>query len=32
LAAALGTILLVAVFVLYIVYDKLVGVNNMKMG
>lgn len=32
LAAALGTILLVAVFILYIVYDKIVGVNNMKMG
>lgn len=32
LAAALGTILLVAVFILYIVYDKLVGINNMKMG
>jgi len=32
LAAALGTILLVAVFILYVVYDKLVGVNNMKMG
>jgi putative spermidine/putrescine transport system permease protein len=32
LAAALGTILLVAVFILYIVYDKLVGISNMKMG
>ena len=32
LAAALGTILLVAVFLLYIVYDKIVGVDNMKMG
>jgi putative spermidine/putrescine transport system permease protein len=32
LAAALGTILLVAVFILYVVYDKLVGVSNMKMG
>lgn len=32
LAAALGTILLVAVFILYIVYDKIVGVDNMKMG
>jgi putative spermidine/putrescine transport system permease protein len=32
LAAALGTILLVVVFILYIVYDKLVGVSNMKMG
>jgi putative spermidine/putrescine transport system permease protein len=32
LAAALGTILLIAVFILYVVYDKLVGVSNMKMG
>jgi len=32
LAAALGTILLFAVFILYMVYDKLVGINNMKMG
>ena len=32
LAAALGSILLVAVFVLYLVYDKIVGVNNMKLG
>jgi putative spermidine/putrescine transport system permease protein len=32
LAAALGTILLVVVFVLYVVYDKLVGISNMKMG
>jgi putative spermidine/putrescine transport system permease protein len=32
LAAALGTILLGAVMVLYIVYDKIVGIDNMKMG
>jgi len=32
LAAALGTILLIAVFFLYILYDKLVGISNMKMG
>ncbi len=32
LAAALGTILLVLVLVLYILYDKIVGIDNMKMG
>lgn len=32
LAAAMGTILLVAILTLYWVYDKLVGVDNMKMG
>jgi len=32
LAAALGTSLLVAVLVLYWLYDKVVGIDNMKMG
>ena len=32
LAAALGTILLVLVLVLYWLYDKIVGVDNMKLG
>ncbi len=32
LAAALGSILLVIVLVLYFLYDKLVGINNMKLG
>jgi len=32
LAAALGTILLVFVMGLYLLYDKLVGIDNMKMG
>ena len=32
LAAALGAILLVAVFALYLVYDKIVGIDNMKLG
>ena len=32
LAAAMGTILLIAILTLYWVYDKLVGVDNMKMG
>jgi len=32
LAAALGTILLAAVFALYLVYDKIVGIDNMKLG
>ena len=32
LAAALGTVLLVVVLTLYVVYDKFVGINNMKMG
>ena len=32
LAAAMGTILLVAILTLYWVYDKLVGVDNMKMS
>ena len=32
LAAALGTILLVAVLVLYWAYDKIVGIDNVKLG
>ena len=32
LAAALGGILLVGVLVLYWLYSKIVGVDNMKMG
>jgi putative spermidine/putrescine transport system permease protein len=32
LAAALGTILLLLVLVLYILYDKIVGIDNMKLG
>ena len=32
LAAALGTILLVAVLMLYWVYDKIVGIDNVKLG
>lgn len=32
LAAALGTILLLLVLALYILYDKLVGIDNMKLG
>ncbi len=32
LAAALGTILLVAVLALYWVYDKVVGIDNVKLG
>ncbi len=32
LAAALGTLLLVLVLGLYLLYDKLVGVDNMKLG
>jgi len=32
LAAALGTILLVVVLVLYWVYDKIVGIDNVKLG
>ena len=32
LAAALGTILLVVVLVLYFVYDRIVGIDNMKLG
>ena len=32
LAAALGTVLLVVVLVLYWVYDRIVGIDNMKLG
>ena len=32
LAAAMGSILLVAILVLYWVYDKIVGIDNMKLG
>ena len=32
LAAALGILLLGLVLVLYIVYDKIVGIDNMKLG
>lgn len=32
LAAALGTILLVAVLLLYWAYDKIVGIDNVKLG
>ena len=32
LAAALGTILLVAVLILYWTYDKIVGFDNVKLG
>ncbi len=32
LAAAMGTILLVLILLLYWVYDKIVGIDNMKMG
>ncbi|KAA3633526.1 MAG: ABC transporter permease, partial [Proteobacteria bacterium] len=32
LAAALGVILLILVLVLYYLYDKIVGIDNMKLG
>ena len=32
LAAALGTMLLMLVLALYILYDKIVGIDNMKLG
>ena len=32
LAAAMGTILLFVILILYWVYDKIVGIDNMKMG
>ena len=32
LAAALGTILLAGVLVMYWLYDRLVGIDNMKLG
>jgi putative spermidine/putrescine transport system permease protein len=28
----MGTVLLAAILVLYWVYDKIVGVDNLKMG
>ena len=32
LAAALGAILLAAILALYLLYDKIVGIDNMKLG
>lgn len=32
LAAAMGTILLIGILILYWIYDKVVGIDNMKMG
>ena len=32
LAAALGALLLALVLALYVLYDKLVGIDNMKLG
>lgn len=32
LAAAMGTILLVMILLLYWIYDKIIGIDNMKMG
>ena len=32
LAAALGSVLLALVLVLYFLYDKVVGIDNMKMS
>ena len=32
LAAAMGTILLVLILILYWIYDRIVGIDNMKMG
>ena len=32
LASAMGTILLVGILILYWIYDKIVGIDNMKMG
>jgi len=32
LAAALGTLLLVAVMMLFVVYDRIVGIDNVKLG
>ena len=32
LAAALGSLLLLAILVLYAVYDRIVGIDNMKLG
>jgi putative spermidine/putrescine transport system permease protein len=32
LASALGGILLAGVLAVYVLYDKLVGIDNMKLG
>ncbi len=32
LAAAMGAILLAAVLTLYWAYDRLIGIDNLKMG
>lgn len=32
LASAMGVILLVAILILYWIYDKIVGIDNMRMG
>jgi len=32
LAAAMGTILLCVILLFYWVYDKIIGIDNMKMG
>ncbi len=32
LAAALGAVLLAIVLVFYLLYDKIVGIDNMKLG
>ena len=32
LAAAMGVLLLAAILILYWVYDRVVGIDNMKMG
>ena len=32
LASAMGVILLAAILVLYWVYDKIVGIDNMRLG
>jgi putative spermidine/putrescine transport system permease protein len=32
LAAAMGVVLLIGILILYWLYDKVVGIDNMKMG
>jgi putative spermidine/putrescine transport system permease protein len=32
LAAAMGSILLFTILVLYWLYDRIIGIDNMKMG
>ena len=32
LAAAMGVLLLAAILILYWVYDRAIGIDNMKMG